>query len=234
MSTIMHRKDNASPGLKHRDFGFDIKKLSDSGTFEGYGSVFGVIDSYKEIVAPGAFAESLTSRKGALPVLWQHRSGEPIGLFTKAEEDKHGLWVEGKLLVDEVARAKEAYALMKAKVISGLSIGYYVRADSYDQKTGLRTLTKLDLIETSIVTFPANDDARVESVKQRCAFVEAFRAAGGKSTMAEFEKFLCEAGFSNTEAKAIAGGGFRQSFLREAGGKSNSEQMLDVLSGFKL
>ena len=57
-------------------------------------------------------------------------------------EDAHGLFVEGQLLVDDVARAKEARALMKARAVNGLSIGFVTREDSYDKVTGVRTLRK--------------------------------------------------------------------------------------------
>jgi HK97 family phage prohead protease len=58
--------------------------VADDGTFEGYGSVFGVVDSYNEVVAPGAFTESLAelAAKGrTVPVLWQHRQDQPIGVY---------------------------------------------------------------------------------------------------------------------------------------------------------
>jgi phage head maturation protease len=61
---------------------------------------------------------------------------------------------------------------MKAGAVTGLSIGYWVRESSFDEKTGIRTLTKLDLVEVSLVTFPANDDARVEAVKFKLAHGE--------------------------------------------------------------
>jgi len=142
---MLLRKDAS---LKIRDFDLQVKAVSDDGTFSGYGSVFGVVDSYREIVAKGAFAKSLSDikKKGRpVPVLWQHRSGQPIGVYEKLVEDETGLYVEGRLLKDDVSQAKEAYALMKAGAVSGLSIGYYVREDAFDQKSRVRDLIKLDL-----------------------------------------------------------------------------------------
>ena len=155
--------------IKHRDFDFQIKAVETDGFFSGYGSVFGVKDSYDEVVAPGAFAKSLALReeKGRkLPVLWQHRAGEPIGIYEAVREDATGLYMEGRLLVNEIARAKEAHALMKAGAVSGLSIGFYTKADKWDEKGRVRTLLEIDLQETSIVTFPANDAARISGVKK--------------------------------------------------------------------
>lgn len=199
--------------LKVRDFGLNLKKVGEDGTFSGYGSVFGVVDSYKEVVAPGAFSDSLKELAAsgrALPVLWQHNADLPIGKYTSVREDDTGLAVEGLLLKDDVAQAKEAYALMKAGVVSGLSIGYWTRKSSYDEKTGIRTLEKLDLVEVSIVLFPANDDARVEAVK--------FKLAHGElPTLPEFEKFLREAGFSKSRAAAIASRGLAQLLRSESG-----------------
>lgn len=144
------------------DIPFKIKAVSEDGLFSGYGSVFGVVDSYKEVVAPGAFAESLQGRMPAL--LWQHRSGEPIGIYSSMKEDSIGLHVEGKLAL-KTARGAEAYELLKMGAISGLSIGFMTREDSYDKVSGIRTLKKVDLWEVSLVTFPANDASRISSVK---------------------------------------------------------------------
>lgn len=174
--------------LKFLERPFEVKGVDDDGVFEGLGSVFGNVDAYKEIVAPGAFAESLAQWKavGRLPpVLWQHRSGEPVGPHLEMEERAIGLHVRGKLLVDDVQRAKEARALMRAKAVNGLSIGFVTREDSYDRVTGIRTLKKVDLWEVSIVTFPANPAAQISSVKSAIDAIQTF---------AEAENFLREVG----------------------------------------
>jgi len=180
---------------KTRDFGFELKALNADGTFEGYGSVFGVKDSYDEIVAAGAFAESLATRKaaGTMPaLLWQHRSGEPIGVYTEMSEDAIGLKVSGRLAL-KTARGAEAYELLQMKAISGLSIGFVTREDSYDRVTGIRTLKKVDLWEVSLVTFPANEAAQVTGVKG-IESIENLRDA---------ERHLRDSGFSRAEAVAF-------------------------------
>jgi HK97 family phage prohead protease len=207
--------------LKVRDFALAVKAsaVSDDGTFEGYGSVFGVVDSYQEVVAAGAFTESiaeLAAKDRTVPVLWQHRQDQPIGVYTELKEDDTGLAVKGQLLIDSVAQAKEAHALLKAGAVTGLSIGYWVRESTYDEKTGIRTLTKLDLVEVSLVTFPANDDARVEAVK--------FKLAHGQlPNIREFEKLLREAGFSKSQAAVVAGHGLPELLRREAEGDATKE-----------
>ncbi|WP_407280600.1 HK97 family phage prohead protease [Aromatoleum evansii] len=178
------------------DFAYDLKATGDSGTFEGYGSVFSIEDRGGDIVAPGAFTETLSAAKsaGRMPaMLWQHRQAEPIGVYTSMEEDSVGLRVKGQLAL-KTARGAEAYELMKMGALSGLSIGYRVRDDSWDRVTGVRTIKKADLIELSLVTFPMNDASRVSSVKGQIETLEDLKSA---------EQYLREAGLSRTEAKAF-------------------------------
>lgn len=200
--------------LRYIERPFEVKAVEDDGVFEGRGSVFGNVDSYKEIVAPGAFTETLAAWKaqGRLPpVLWQHRSGEPIGPHTDMEERADGLYVKGQLLVNDVQRAKEARALMKAKAVNGLSIGFVTREDAYDRVTGIRTLKKVDLWEVSVVTFPANPAAQISSVKS---------AIDGIQTFAEAESFLREVGrLSKADAT-----GFIARF-KSLGGRSESDEL---------
>lgn len=223
-----------SGALKVRDFDLTTKAIGDDGTFEGYGSVWGVVDSYGEIVAPGAFTDSLTelAAKGRpVPVLWQHRSGEPIGAWSNLREDDRGLAGTAELLIADVAQAREAHALVKRKVVTGLSIGYWVRESTFDEKTGVRTLTKLDLVEISLVTFPANDDARVEAVK--------FKLAHGElPTEREMEKYLREVGFSKSRAAGVVAHGLTELRRRESDREPTKNPALkglsDTLAGFKL
>lgn len=181
--------------MHKRDFAFELKAINDDGTFEGYGSVFGVKDSYDEVVELGAFSESLATHKskGTMPaLLWQHRGGEPIGVYTGMEEDNVGLKVSGKLALKTVKGA-EAYELLKMKAISGLSIGFVSREDSFDRVSRVRTLKKVDLWEVSLVTFPANDAARVQGVKS----IEEL------PTIRDAESYLRDSGLSRTEARAF-------------------------------
>jgi HK97 family phage prohead protease len=177
---------------------FELKSLAEDGTFSGYGSVFGVLDSYDDVVAPGCFVKSLTAHKtaGDMPaMLWQHNSDEPIGVYTSMTEDSYGLKVDGQLCLD-TQLGREAYALLKIGAIKGLSIGYCTVAYNYDQKEDIRTLTEVDLWECSLVTFPACAAAQVSSVKSADSIesIENLRDA---------EKFLRDAGMTRTESKAF-------------------------------
>lgn len=181
----------------------DLKAVSDTGVIEGYASVFGVVDSYNEVVEPGAFVNSLVKSKRTgrkVKMLWQHNPDQPIGVWDDLAEDSKGLWVKGRLLIDQSPKASEAHGLLKEGALDGLSIGYRtIKAEPKEGKPGVLSLIELDLLENSIVTFAANERARVEVVK-------AITAAGGLPTVREFEGLLREAGFSKAKAAAIAAG----------------------------
>lgn len=161
------------PMTKQRlDIPLKLKSVSDNGEFEGYGSVFGVKDSYDDVVVPGAFSKSLEAwrEKKSLPaMLWQHRMDEPIGIYTDMKEDDVGLYVKGRLLIDDDPLAKRAHAHMKAGSLTGLSIGYMLKDWEYDRTKEVFLLKEIDLWEVSPVTFPSNDEARISDVKSAFA-----------------------------------------------------------------
>ena len=187
----------------------EIKALKDSGEFEGYGSTFGgEPDAYGDVIAPGAYADSLAAHtaKGTMPKLfWQHNPSEPIGKWLGAAEDGHGLLLKGKLNMD-VQRGREAYSLLKAGDIDGLSIGYRIKEYSVDTDSGVWTLEKLDLIEVSVVSVGANENAVVSSVKAAKAAHDLSEKlkAGDQLTAREFETWLKGLGFSNSQAERAA------------------------------
>lgn len=214
---------------KHLDMPFEIKSVEQSGFFSGYGSIFHNEDSYGDIVRPGAFKNSLSKWAGKNrlpPMLWQHRHSEPIGVFTKMEEDEKGLYVEGRLLIDDISQAKAVYALLKERVLGGMSIGYR-EIGTRKNEDGTLDLLELDLWEVSIVTFPANEAATVDSVKDALS-------DGTLPSLSEFEKFLRDAGFSKAQATAIASHGLRQ-LLRDADDTEAKqiESALNILKGIK-
>lgn len=152
------------------DVPLSLKSVSDSGEFEGYGSVFGVKDSHDDVVMSGAFAASLrawSDRKALPALLWQHRMDEPIGVYTEMKEDDVGLYVRGRLLIDDDPLAKRAHAHMKAGSLTGLSIGYVLKDWEYDRSKEAFLLKEIDLWEVSLVTFPSNDEARITTLQPR-------------------------------------------------------------------
>lgn len=170
---------------------FEVKSVGDTGTFTGLGSVFGEVDSYRDIVVKGAFKNSLLDferKKRKVPMLWQHRMAQPIGIYTKLEETSEGLYVEGEINMD-VQQGREAHALMKQGALTGLSIGYETVSEKFIKKNEVpyRELHEVKLWEISPVTFPAGDSARVDSVKSA-------------RSLSELEDVLRDAGFSKSEA----------------------------------
>lgn len=197
--------------MRHQNMNLEIKAVESDGSFSGYGSVFDNIDSDGDVVRAGAFEQSLKSwrAKGRLPpMLWNHNRDEPIGVYTKMAEDARGLYVEGRLLIDEVPRAKATHALIKQKGIGGMSIGYRLKKYERDTDADTTDLLEIDLWEVSLVTFPANEAATFSSVKDALA-------AGSLPSLSEFEQFLRDAGFSKSQATAVASHGLRQ-MLRDA------------------
>ena len=143
----------------------DLKAVEADGSFSGYASRFGVVDLGRDLVLPGAFAESL-ARRGprGIKMLFQHDPAEPIGVWLELREDAHGLFVRGRIL-PEVERGREVLALMRAGALDGLSIGFRTVEGRTDPKSGVRRLSRVDLWEVSIVTFPMLPEARVSAVK---------------------------------------------------------------------
>ncbi|MBN9413769.1 MAG: HK97 family phage prohead protease [Candidatus Paracaedimonas acanthamoebae] len=153
--------------LNKISYPIELKYLEEEGVFEGYASVFEHLDDHGVRVMKGAFMDSLRHwwHSGQVPkMLWQHDPSQPIGVWESLEEDGHGLRVKGRLLLD-VQRGLEAYTLMKAGVLDSLSIGYRVLEARPGKKSGERLLSKLELHEISLVTFPANDRAKITQVK---------------------------------------------------------------------
>lgn len=149
--------------LEHKfcRIGGDVS-LADGHRIEGYASLFGQVDTGGDTVLAGAYGASLrrlSASGGRVRMLWQHDPAQPIGIWDEVAEDGRGLRVKGRLLTD-VARGREAAALLQEGAIDGLSIGYRTRKASRDDK-GRRLLTELELWEVSLVTFPMLPEARI-------------------------------------------------------------------------
>jgi len=178
--------------LKHLTFETEIKSDA-QGVFTGYGSIFGNEDQGNDIMKKGAFTKSLTKRPASkVKMLYQHKTDEPIGIFTDMYEDNKGLYVKGQLAMG-TQKGREAYELLKMGALDGMSIGFKADPDKQgynENKRGVRTLKEVDLMEISLVTFPMNESALIETVK------------GNAKNIREWEKILREAGgLSRTESK---------------------------------
>lgn len=185
--------DSLEFSAEFKDLGLSEDKKF--GYFEGYGAVFGNKDSVGDVIVKGAFVESLKT-DGNPAMLLQHNSQDVIGVWEEVYEDERGLYLKGCLNLD-VQKSREAYSLLKQGALKGLSIGYITKDYAIDHTNGVRTLKALKLLEVSIVTFPANEKAKITRVKMF------------PKTIREFEKFLRDSGFGKTQSKAIASDGWK-------------------------
>lgn len=193
--------------LNHVAVGIDIKALSETGEFEGYGSVAGNIDLGGDVVEPNAFSRSLRrwEERGKMPkMLWQHDPSRVVGVWKQMKEDDRGLYVKGQILTD-LQLGKEAYTLMKAGALDGLSIGF--RTVDFERDGQLRRLKELELWEVSLVTFPMNEQATITAVKQLRSKGEVARILRKAGVPGGFANLVAEKGFEGAKAHVDRGGG---------------------------
>lgn len=179
--------------MKTKAFAIELKEApADTpgavGVFTGYASIFNNVDSYGDMVIPGAFTETLKAfgEAGAnIPCYWGHQMEDPmkcIGWTTAAEEDERGLKVTVQLDLDNPNGA-QAYKLIKAGVVNQMSFAYEVQEGSWvDSKEndhngwgGYYELRKLKIFEVSLVQVGANQETELLDVKDRLARVKAGR-----------------------------------------------------------
>lgn len=135
-------------------------------TVEGEGEIrgiawpFGSPDRVGDVIEPGAFRAAAAR----LPMLWAHEGAATVGVWDMVQETGAGLEVRGRLLVNDVTKAREVRALVREGAATGLSIGFQIK-QATARKGGGRTISALDLLEVSIVSVPAHPGAQVTSVK---------------------------------------------------------------------
>ena len=178
-------------------------KADEAGQIEGYGSVFDVVDQGGDIVSQGAFTKSLQSGR-KVKMLMQHDASDVIGVWDELAEDGNGLRVKGRIL-RQVSKGAEAYELVKAGALDGLSIGY--RTIKSMDRGGRRVIMQADLWEVSLVTFPMNEMARIDAVK------------AAELSERDLERVLTrDAGLSRTVAQKLMAGGYDAiKAMRDAG-----------------
>jgi uncharacterized protein len=169
----------------HRDIEFRFAKDDESGVISGVAARFGEVDSFGDVLKPGAFARSLAEHRarGTMPkMFWSHDVRQVIGVWEEITETAEGLQVRGRLIL-EVPKAQEVHALMRAGAVDGLSIGFVTRKATRDAE-GVRTVADVDLIEVSPVALPAAPRARITSVRNSdrpsaavATFISAAKAA---------------------------------------------------------
>jgi HK97 family phage prohead protease len=208
------RKDGGEP-LEIKLASLELKvedKSDDYLTISGYGSIFGNEDKGGDVVMPGAFKACIA--EGRKPkMLWNHDPAQPIGAWDEMSEDERGLRMKGR--ISRKGKAGEIADLIEMGGIEGLSIGYRTQEYEMDAEKGVRKLTKLDLWETSVVTFPMNEMAGIYAAKAE------------DITQRDIERAFKNMGHSNRMAKAMAGGAWkaRAEVLRDADDTPDPEQV---------
>jgi len=174
----------------------DLKFSKDEdGQFEGYLSVFDSVDSYGDTVFKGAYTDTLEGRKRLPPMLLNHAMASvPVGVWKSMYEDDAGLRVVGELTKGN-SESQQVYAAMKHGAMTGLSIGYRPVEYKENDHGGLNLL-KVDLREGSIVSMPAEDEARIDMVKYEELFDDI-------DSMKDFEYVLRDVGLSRKAAKSL-------------------------------
>lgn len=163
-----------------------------AGTFEGYASVFGGVDSYGDTILPGAYKKTLRKRDRPVRMRWNHW-GPVIGKWVEIAEDEKGLRVVGELTPGHSV-AQDVYASMKHGAVDGMSIGYRP-VQIRDLGDGKRELKEIELVEISVVEDPADLAARVGDVKS---------VVDGMTSLKDIEAWLREAQrFSRDDAGAL-------------------------------
>ena len=154
--------------FQQRDISFVVTDISENGEFEGYISTYYDVDSYGTYFLPGAWDRSIERFNAGevIPVLWSHDRTKPIGKCTELRSDDKGLWAHGKLTMED-PQAKTAYAHMKDESVLGLSVGFELDYDAleYNQELDAYGIADADLMEYSVVVFPANPNAKITQVK---------------------------------------------------------------------
>lgn len=185
-----------------------IKDAKVDGTFTGYAAVFNNVDLGRDVIMPGAFTSVKTTRDGQVRIAMNHDLKKLAGKATFSQDD-HGLRVEGQLTLG-VGYVRDAYELMKAGVLDGLSVGFDIPpgGSTWEERDNdyVRIIKEAELWEFSLVPFGMNPEALIETVK-------AF-------DIRDFEAQLRGLGYSQREAKALASGGFKSLPHRDDGADS--------------
>jgi len=101
-----------------------------------------------------------------MPLLWQHKQDKPIGHVLEASVLPTGIRIKARIAKDVLPFIDEAWALIKAGLVRGLSIGWNPLEPPTAEKNGGLRFAKWEWLELSAVTIPANSAASILTVKQ--------------------------------------------------------------------
>lgn len=180
-----------------------IKFAETEGRFTGYGSVFGVVDSHRDIIMPGAYADVIKSGD-PVHVYVNHgwmRGDLPVGKWEGLKEDNVGLFGEAGMEM-RMPSATNAFWAVKGNLVSGLSIGYLPDPAGIERRSdGVRVIHRMKMLkEISIVTDPSNKQAQITAIKS----AEFLEMVDEVKTIRDLETLLRDAaGLSKGAATAL-------------------------------
>ena len=167
----------------------------EEGSIEGYASVFGGVDSYGDTIEKTAFDNVIKSGQKPLMFYQHNRWSIPIGVWEELSVDEKGLKVKGRLNL-ELAEAREVYSALKFGSLNGMSIGFRMKDKDYeyDDEDICHIKNISELLEISIVNFPADKEARIDNVKSEDRDLNDIR---------DCEHYLRELGISKKMAQKL-------------------------------
>jgi uncharacterized protein len=195
--------------MQEFDFALDVKVIDADGSIEGLAAGYGNVDFGGDVMLPG----SAVIRGKSIPMLLYHDQKRPVGVWREFKETSQGLMVKGTFAMS-TSEGRDAHAMTKDGALAGLSVGYKTVRSKMIGKA--RHIAEAIIHEVSLVTIPMNEKTLIVSVKE-------LLGDGGLPSLSQFEDFLREAGFSNSQSKAIAGKGLTSLIQREAGSTPNDE-----------
>lgn len=145
----------------------ECRASGDLVTVAGYAAVFGeTVDIggyFREVIARGAFTETLKTADAR--AYFDHDPGRVLGRKSagtlRMVEDSKGLAVEIDL--PDTSDGRDVQALIKRGDISGMSFGFIVTRQEWDETVNppTRTILAVQLREVSIVSEPAYDGTSI-------------------------------------------------------------------------
>ena len=181
--------------LKRAYSSFEIKSVDDdAGIIEGIASTIST-DRMGDIVEPKGAQFKLP-----IPLLWQHKSGEPIGHVIAAKVTDTGIEIRARIAKGVLPKIDEAWALIKAGLVRGLSIGFTPIESADIKGTWGQRFIKWDWLELSAVTIPANSEATIQTIKS--CDDEFRRAAMGNKAVTPVVRLANTPGASGTPTQS--------------------------------
>lgn len=221
-SRVVPYKDRRDLPMELVDLKWHQAAKDDPFEFEGYGSVWGRTDTYGDTVLPGAFTESLKARKPMM--FFGHNPGRVPGKWISSKEDDKGLKLRGQLTPGH-SEGADLEASLRHQSLSGLSIGGYTTEAKWIEEEGDiigRDISKFDLFEVSVVSMPAENEARIDGASIKSVLDQC-------ESISDFEDLLREvAGFSKSTATAFVAR-MRRISRSESGGEAASKTVADDL-----